>query len=188
MKKLVIFASGAGSNAANIMSYIKDSRELQVAAVFTNKAEAGVVERANEFNVPVITFTKEALFSDVVLNKIREISPDAIILAGFLLQVPEAIINAFPAKILNIHPALLPKYGGKGMYGMHVHNAVLTNKEQETGITIHEVDANYDEGKIIFQTSVAISDCTSAEEIARRVQELEHQHFPRVVSEFVLSR
>lgn len=185
MKRLLIFASGAGSNAARILSFFRNDPEAEVAAVFTNRAQAGVIGVAEEANVPVVVFSREALSDGRVLDKIREIDPHLIILSGFLLQVPEEIVSAFSGRIVNIHPALLPKYGGAGMYGMHVHKAVFENKEKESGITIHMVNEHYDEGKIVFQQSVDIADCLSPEEVASRVQSLEHEHFPEIIRQIL---
>lgn len=181
MKKLVLFASGAGSNADNIIRYFKDNAVAEVVAVFTNKQDAGVVEKAREHGIPVIVATKVDLENGNALSEVNRFRPDLIVLAGFLLKFPTDIIQAYPNKIINIHPALLPKYGGKGMYGMNVHNAILNNKDAETGISIHYVNENYDEGAIIFQEKVGVSDCDSPEQIAARVQKLEHEHFPLII-------
>lgn len=177
MKKIVIFASGNGSNAENIILHFNKNNSKNVVAIFTNNLHAKVLEKAKKHNVKTIIFNNEELSQGFVLNEINKIKPDLIILAGFLLKFPESIIKEFPNKIINIHPALLPKYGGKGMYGKHVHQAVLDNKEKETGISIHFVNENYDEGGIIFQKAVNIENCASAEEIANKVHELEHKHF-----------
>ncbi|RZJ68056.1 MAG: phosphoribosylglycinamide formyltransferase [Flavobacterium sp.] len=187
MKKLVLFASGSGSNAENIIRYFSKNPVAQVVAIFTNKAEAGVVQKAQNLNVPVVVVSKGDLSDGTALEKVNEFSPDLIVLAGFLLKFPSDIIAAYPNKVINIHPALLPKYGGKGMYGMNVHNAILTNKDSETGISIHFVNDHYDEGAIIFQEKVAVDDCTSAEEIAAKVQRLEHEHFPIVIEKLLQS-
>lgn len=181
MYKIVIFASGSGSNAEKIILHFKDNSSVNVLGVFSNKSDAKVLERASNLNVPDFVFNKEELNSDVVLNKLNEIKPDLIVLAGFLLKFPTAIIQAYPNKIINIHPALLPKYGGKGMYGMRVHQTVLESNDKETGISIHYVNEHYDEGAIIAQYSVNVENCTSAEEIAQKVHELEHKYFPVVV-------
>jgi phosphoribosylglycinamide formyltransferase 1 len=181
MYKVVIFASGSGSNAEKIILHFRDNASVNVVGVFSNKSDAKVLERASNLNVANFVFNKEELNSDVVLNKLNEIKPDLIVLAGFLLKFPSAIIQAYPNKIINIHPALLPKYGGKGMYGMRVHQTVLESNDKETGISIHYVNEHYDEGAIIAQYSVNVENCTSAEEIAQKVHELEHQYFPVVV-------
>jgi phosphoribosylglycinamide formyltransferase 1 len=181
MKNIVIFASGSGTNAENIVLQLKKSCQGNVVGIFTNNPNAKVIDRAKNLNVPVQVFSKSELSDGFVLEKINSLQPDLIVLAGFLLKFPESIINKYPNKIINIHPALLPKYGGKGMYGMHVHNAVLQNKDKETGITIHYVNENYDEGALIFQKSVKIEDCKTSEEIATKIHELEMEHFPKEI-------
>lgn len=181
MKRLVIFASGTGSNAENIMQFFDESPSVRVVAVFSNKATAGVLEKAEKFGVETIVFSKDELNDGSVCDEVNKINPDLIILAGFLLKFPDDIIAAYPGKIINIHPALLPKYGGKGMYGMNVHRAVRENGEAATGITIHYVDGHYDQGDIIFQRSVKLDGNESCEEISAKVQRLEHEHFPQVV-------
>lgn len=182
MKHLVIFASGAGSNAENIIDYFKEDSAARVVAVFTNNPKAGVIDRAKKYNVDTIIFSKEDLATGVVGNLLRNYEPTLIVLAGFLLKIPQNLINAYRGKIINIHPALLPKYGGKGMYGMNVHRAILANKEKETGISIHHVDEQYDSGDLIFQARVPTDDCATAEDIAQKVHDLEHEHFPRILS------
>lgn len=181
MKKIVLFASGNGSNAENIISHFKNTNQATVVAVFTNNLQAQVIERAKKHAVPAFVFNKTELLDATILKKLQEIQPDLIVLAGFLLKFPLDIITEFPNKVINIHPALLPNYGGKGMYGMNVHKAVLENKEKETGITVHYVNEHYDEGAFIFQQQVAIENCTTAEEIAHKIHELEMQHFPKVI-------
>ncbi|WP_396141722.1 phosphoribosylglycinamide formyltransferase [Flavobacterium sp.] len=181
MKNIVLFASGNGSNAEQIINYFKNSESVKIVAIFSNKADAKVLDRAKNHNIPSVVFSKAQLNEGFVLEKLQQFQPDLIVLAGFLLKFPESILKEYP-KVINIHPALLPKYGGKGMYGMHVHQAVLDNKEIETGITIHYVNENYDEGEFIFQKSVNIEDCKTAEEIAHKIHELEHQYFPEVIA------
>ena len=181
MKKIVVFASGSGTNAENIIQYFSKNGVGSVAAVFTNKANAGVIERAKKYNVPVEIFSKEDLLEGKVLQKLNDIAVDWIILAGFLLKFPENIVKVYPNRIINIHPALLPKYGGKGMYGMHIHKAIVDNKELETGITIHYVNENYDEGAIIFQENVVLSGKETAEDVAAKIHLLEQEHFPKVI-------
>jgi phosphoribosylglycinamide formyltransferase-1 len=185
MKNILIFASGTGSNAENIIQYFKNSSSISVVAVFSNNLNAKVIEKAKILNVPTVTFSKDELYDDFVIAKLNAFKPDLIVLAGFLWKFPEPIIAKYPNQIINIHPALLPKYGGKGMYGKYVHQAVLDNQETETGITIHFVNEQYDEGGIIFQKSVSISDCSSAEEIANKVHELEHRYFPEVIDQLL---
>ena len=187
MKKIVLFASGSGTNAENIILHFKKSRQANVVAVFCNNPKAKVLERAQKHHVTAVFFSKEDLKTEIFLQKLNKFQPDLIVLAGFLLQLPENIIQSYSNKIINIHPALLPKYGGKGMYGMNVHQSVLENKESETGITIHYVNEHYDEGKIIFQKSVGIKDCITAEEIAVKIHELEQQYFPEVIEKLITS-
>jgi phosphoribosylglycinamide formyltransferase 1 len=186
MKNIVIFASGSGTNAENIVLHLKKSCQGSVVAIFTNNPNAKVLDRAKNLNVPTQIFNKSELSDGFVLDKINLLKPDLIVLAGFLLKFPESIIKHYPNKIINIHPALLPKYGGKGMYGMRVHQAVLDNKEIETGITIHYVNENYDEGEFIFQKSVTVEDCNTAEEIADKIHVLEHRYFPEVIEKLLL--
>lgn len=181
MKKIVLFASGSGSNAEKIVLHFKDKAQAKVVEIFTNNPNAKVLDRAKKLQVPTQLFNRLELNEGKVLEQLQQIQPDLIVLAGFLWKFPEHIIAAYPNKVINIHPALLPNYGGKGMYGMHVHQAVLENKEKETGITIHYVNEHYDEGEFIFQKSVNIQDCLTAEEIADKIHVLEHQYFPEVI-------
>jgi phosphoribosylglycinamide formyltransferase-1 len=185
MKKILLFASGTGSNVENVIQYFKNSTDIIVIGVFTNNPNAKVLDKAKNHNVPTFIFNKEQLTDGFVTDKIAELKPDLIVLAGFLWKMPEQIVKAYPNKIINIHPALLPKYGGKGMYGMNVHNAILENKEKETGITIHYVNEHYDEGEFIFQQKVNIEDCVSAEEIANKVHVLEHLYFPKTIEKLL---
>lgn len=181
MKKIVLFASGSGSNAEKIVGYFKEKPLAKVVQIFTNNPVAKVLDRAKNLNVPAQIFNRQELNDGKVLEELNKIQPDLIVLAGFLWKFPESIIRAYPNKVINIHPALLPNYGGKGMYGMHVHQAVLDNKETETGITIHYVNEHYDEGEYIFQQAVNIEDCKTAAEIAEKIHVLEHQYFPEVI-------
>ena len=181
MKRIVIFASGNGTNAENLILHFNKKSNLNVVAVFVNNQHAKVLEKAKKNKINCVTFNKDELYGSFVLEKINEINPDIIILAGFLLKFPESIIKEYSNKIVNIHPALLPKYGGHGMYGNYVHQAILDNKEKETGITIHYVNENYDEGEIIFQKAVNIENCITTQEIAEKVHQLEHEFFPEVI-------
>lgn len=185
MKNIILFASGGGSNAEHIMQYFAQKEQYAIAAVFTNNPNAGVIERAKKHGIPVIIFSKEELNEGKVLYEVKKYNPSLIVLAGFLWKFPSDIIKEYPGKVINIHPALLPKYGGKGMYGIHVHRAVLENKDAESGITIHYVNDNYDEGNIIYQHTVAVSDCLTPEEVAQKVLALEHEHFSRVIEEIL---
>jgi phosphoribosylglycinamide formyltransferase-1 len=183
MKKILLFASGTGSNVENILKYFKNLHEIAIVSVFSNNPKAPVLAIAAEHNVPTYVFDKEALEGGAVLNQLNDLQPDLIVLAGFLWKMPASIVHSYPDKIINIHPALLPKYGGKGMYGMHVHRRILEEKERETGITIHYINEHYDEGAYILQQAVAIEDCTTAEEIAAKVHALEHLYFPQVIAQ-----
>ncbi|BDU24266.1 phosphoribosylglycinamide formyltransferase [Flavobacterium sp. GSB-24] len=181
MKKIIVFASGSGTNAENIIKYFSNSEIAKVVSVFTNNASAKVIDRAKNHQIPVEIFAKNELLERNVLQKIQKIDPDLIVLAGFLLKFPENIIEQYPNKIINIHPALLPKYGGKGMYGMHIHRAIVNNKEKETGISIHYVNENYDEGGIIFQANISLTDEDTPETVAEKIHELEQTHFPEII-------
>lgn len=185
MKKIVIFASGAGSNAERIILYFSKSENVKVEAVFCNNKKAGVIEKSEKLDVPVIIFAKEDLFDGCVLEKLNDFEPDLIVLAGFLLKFPKEIVEAYPDKIINIHPSLLPKYGGKGMYGMNIHQTVIENKETETGITIHYVNEEYDDGNIIFQQKIAVSEKDTPETIAENIHTLEHEFFPKVIEQLI---
>ncbi|CAG2535075.1 MULTISPECIES: phosphoribosylglycinamide formyltransferase [Maribacter] len=185
-KKIILFASGSGSNVENIANYFKLRKDVTICCVLTNKSDAKVIERCNRLGINALFFNRQAFSkSNFILDMLRSLEPDLIVLAGFLWKIPEAITNAFPNKIINIHPALLPKYGGKGMYGMHVHNAVKEAKETETGITIHYVNAHYDEGAIIQQVKTVVNPKDSPEEIASKVHLLEYEFFPKVIDELL---
>ena len=181
MKKIVVFASGSGTNAENIIKYFLNSSKAKVVSVFTNNPAAKVIERAAKLDLSSQIFSKQELNEGFLLQKINAFQPDLIVLAGFLLKVPQNLIDAYPNKIVNIHPALLPKFGGKGMYGMHIHEAVVANKETETGITIHYVNENYDEGAILFQAAVAVTPEDTPEDVAVKIHELEQKHFPIII-------
>jgi phosphoribosylglycinamide formyltransferase-1 len=187
MKKILIFASGSGSNAENIIQYFEKNNAGTVVAVFTNNSNAKVIERVKKFQVPAVIFSKDELNTGKTLQLISDFHPDLIVLAGFLLKFPENIIKEYPNRIINIHPALLPKFGGKGMYGMHIHNAVVENKEKETGITIHYVNENYDEGNIIFQKSILVLESDTPEDVAVKIQILEQNCFPEVIEQLLTS-
>ncbi|MBN7817055.1 phosphoribosylglycinamide formyltransferase [Algoriphagus pacificus] len=181
MKRLAILASGSGSNAEKIMEHFQTSAKAEVALVASNKADAYVLERAKKFEVPTFTFTRKEMDAGILLEKLQDENIDFVILAGFLLKIPVELTRAFPDRMVNIHPALLPKYGGKGMYGHFVHEAVKAAGEKETGITIHLVNENYDEGKIIFQAHTALNELDTPDSIAAKVHELEHKYFPKVI-------
>lgn len=185
-KRIVIFASGSGTNAERIIEYFQKKGDVEVALVLSNRQNAGVLQRAEKLNVPAQFFTKEELYSS---GKIRGLllsqNPDLIVLAGFLLKFPENILKDFENRVINIHPALLPKYGGKGMYGKFVHRAVVENNEAETGITVHYVNENYDEGAIISQKKVTLTNNETAESVAEKIQKLEHEWFPKIIEEIL---
>lgn len=186
MKRIVLFASGSGSNVENIFQYFSKNAKVSIAMVLTNKSNAKVIDRCNRLKISCLHFNKTAFYdTDCVLDILKQSNPDLIVLAGFLWKIPEKLTRNFPNKIINIHPALLPKYGGKGMYGMHVHNAVKANNEQETGITIHFVNENYDEGTMIKQIKVPLSSEDTAERIAQKVHELEYEYFPKVIDQLL---
>lgn len=187
MKKIAIFASGSGSNAENIINYFKGSDSVEVTLILTNNASAGVIERGKRLDVPVVVFSRNNFSkSDTVIRLLKNNETDWVILAGFLWLIPENLIRAFRGRIINIHPALLPKYGGKGMWGHHVHEAVVRNRESESGITIHHVNEHYDEGEIIFQATCPVTQEDTADSVAQKVHELEYRHFPAVIEAEIL--
>lgn len=189
MKRIVVFASGSGTNAENLITYFNKSDRASVVLVLTNNPQAKVLERAKRLNVNAQSFNKIAFTeTDDVLNILRFSNPDLIVLAGFLWKFPEKILDEFPNKVINIHPALLPKHGGKGMYGMHVHETIVKNKEPETGITIHYVNEHYDEGAIIFQTKCNVDPKDSAVDVANKIHQLEMEHFPKVVESLLFPK
>lgn len=187
-KRIVIFASGSGTNAQNVIQYFQKGEVAEVVLVLTNKKDAKVIDRAKNLNVQSFFFNKSELIDEKgVLQVLKDINPDLIVLAGFLLKFPESIIANFHNRVINLHPALLPKYGGKGMYGHHVHEAVVENGERETGITIHFVNENYDEGKIIFQKSTPLSSEDTPETVAEKIHQLEYKYFPKVIESLLRS-
>ena len=186
MKRIVLLASGSGSNVENIVQYFQGNPKINIAAVMANKRDAMVLDRCQRLKIPALYFNRYALYdSDVVTTTIKALAPDLIVLAGFLWIIPAALVKAFPDRIINIHPALLPKYGGKGMYGMKVHSAVVESGDKESGITIHYVNEHYDEGAIIRQVHTAIDPGETAEEVANKVHALEYIHYPRVIEELL---
>jgi phosphoribosylglycinamide formyltransferase-1 len=184
MKKVALLASGSGSNVENIVRYFQNNREL-VFFVLSNNKDAYVHERAKMLHLPSHTVDRSGFESGEALKFLQNEHTDFIVLAGFLLKIPGNILSVYSGKIINIHPALLPKYGGKGMYGHHVHEAVVAAKETESGITIHYVNENYDEGQIIFQAKCEILPTDSPEEVAKKVHLLEYRHFPKVIEQIV---
>ena len=187
MKKLAIFGSGAGSNAENICVYFNNSSDIKVVMMCTNRKDAFIVERAKKLKIPMVFTSKTELENFDDLAKILEkYQVDYIILAGFLLKIPSKMIEQYPNKIINIHPALLPKYGGKGMYGENIYKAVLENKETQTGITIHLVNQNYDEGKIIKQYACDVSKNENLSSLESKIHKLEFSNFPQTLEKYIL--
>jgi phosphoribosylglycinamide formyltransferase-1 len=186
LKNLVIFASGSGSNAEKIFEYFKDSTEVLITHIFSNNLEAGVISRAERLAIPCTIFTRSEYKDGTLLKKIQSLNTDWVILAGFLWLIPSDFIQAYPQRIINLHPALLPKFGGKGMYGQFVHEAVVAAGEKESGITIHFVNEHYDDGGIIFQSSFVVDPRDTAEDVAKKGQVLEHRDFPKVIGNLVL--
>jgi phosphoribosylglycinamide formyltransferase-1 len=186
MNRIAIFASGAGSNAREIVRYFDGHPDIRVSLVACNKPGAGVLGIAASAGIPVLMIEKETFFrGDAYVQALRAAGIDYIVLAGFLWKIPERLVQAYAGRLINIHPALLPKYGGKGMYGAHVHEAVIQNREAESGITIHEVDELYDHGQPIFQARVPIAPDDTPESLAGKIHALEHAHYPRVIEEWI---
>lgn len=186
MKKIVLFASGSGTNVENIYNYILDNKDIQIKKVYCNNPQAFVIKRCENLGLPCRVFNRDDFYkTGALLDDLIQIDPDLIVLAGFLWLIPTSLVRTFSEKIINIHPALLPKFGGKGMYGLHVHKAVVDQKESETGITIHHVNEHYDEGNAIFQAKCMVEPTDSAEDVAQKVHRLEYEHFPRVICELL---
>jgi phosphoribosylglycinamide formyltransferase-1 len=188
MKQIAIFASGTGSNARNIIKYFQGRNDIHVACIICNNPKAKVAEVAEEHHLPFHLINRNDLFeTEQVLQLLKEYNIELIVLAGFLWKIPEYLLASYPKKIINIHPALLPKYGGAGMYGMHVHEAVLKAKEKETGITIHFLNEHYDEGEIILQKKVNIDENDTPDSIAQKVHALEFEWFPKTIDNILNS-
>ncbi|CAG5068241.1 Phosphoribosylglycinamide formyltransferase [Dyadobacter sp. CECT 9623] len=186
MKRIAIFASGSGTNAENISEYFADREDVEVSLIFTNNPMAGVIKRACRLQIPVVFFDKKTFYETGKIPQILQNERiDLVVLAGFMMLVPVPLVAAFPNKIINIHPALLPKYGGKGMYGHFVHEAVVQAGEKESGITIHYVNEHYDEGNIIFQATCDLDPADNASAVATRIHALEYEHYPRVIDELL---
>ena len=185
-KRIAIFASGSGSNAQKIMEYFKKHQDAEIAIVLTNNPEAYVLQRADNFEIPSHIFDKHEFYkTDDIVKLLKNLQIDLIVLAGFLWLIPENLLKAFPNKIINIHPALLPKYGGKGMYGDKVHQAILDAGEEESGITIHFINEHFDEGESIHQSRFKIEKDDDLEMIKFKGQQLEHLHYPKVVEQLL---
>jgi phosphoribosylglycinamide formyltransferase-1 len=185
-KNIAIFASGEGTNAQSIINHFKTSPTVKVALIVSNKPTANVLNRAEKEGIPTLLIDKKDFFeTNIVIEKLKAANIDFIVLAGFLWMIPKNLIAAFPNKIINIHPALLPKFGGKGMYGSNVHKAVVENKEKESGITIHYVNEHYDEGEIIAQHKCVLSENETAESLAEKIHKLEHAFFPKAIEKII---
>lgn len=188
MKRIAIFASGRGSNARRLVEHFAESKDAKIALIASNKEDAPVLEMALKNNIPTLTFGKKKFNSkESILFQLELMKIDFIVLAGFLWLVPKVLIEHFPKKIINLHPALLPKFGGKGMYGMRVHEAVRTANEPETGITIHYVNEHYDEGDIIFQAKCQVEATDTPQDIAKKIHEIEHKYLPIITEKLVSS-
>ena len=186
LKRIAIFASGSGSNAQRIMEHFKRHKEMEVAIVLSNRADSYVLQRADNFEIPTHVFSKEELYdSATILKLLKNLNIDIIVLAGFLWLIPENIIRQYPKRIINIHPALLPKYGGKGMYGDIIHETVIAHHDHETGITIHYVNETFDEGEIIYQNKCLVENTDTTEKLAYKVHQLEHLHYPRIIEDLL---
>ena len=187
MINMVIFASGEGSNAERLMEYFSAHPEARITWIITNREKAGVVQRAKKFRKGIQFITSETLneMSEQLVEFLRVEKTDLILLAGFLLKIPSAMVSAFPNRIINLHPSLLPEYGGKGMYGVHVHRAVIENKEKVSGITIHLVNDEYDKGEILLQQSCSLVNGETQESLAEKIKQLEHIHYPIAVEQYL---
>jgi phosphoribosylglycinamide formyltransferase-1 len=187
-QRVAIFASGNGSNAEEIIKYFQDHSSIEVVLLLSNNPQAKALERASKFNIPVRIFDKTQFRdSDEVILWLKEFQVTHIVLAGFLWLIPKNLIQVFPKRIINVHPALLPKFGGKGMYGIKVHEAVKLSGAKETGITIHSIDENYDEGEVLFQTSCEVLLTDTPQQIAAKVNQLEYKHYPEVIEQWIIS-
>jgi phosphoribosylglycinamide formyltransferase-1 len=186
MKNIAIFASGSGSNAQRIIEYFDNKGVVSTKMLLCNKKDAYVLERVKLLNVPSLVFTRDDFYnSNKIIDLLKTLEIDLVVLAGFLWLLPENLVKAFPGRIINIHPALLPKYGGKGMYGHFVHEAVVANHEKESGITIHYVNEHYDKGDIIFQAKCQITAVDTPDSLAEKIHALEFEHFPKVIEKIL---
>lgn len=189
MINIAIFASGSGTNAENITRYFANSKDIKVAVVLSNNRKVGVHDRVNKLGIPSFVFSRDEFIAGTpVLEKLAEYKIDFIILAGFMNKISDPLLKAYPNKIINIHPALLPKHGGKGMFGMHVHNAVVADGDKESGITIHYINENYDEGAVIFQASCPVLPTDTPDDVAAKVHALEYEHYPQVIEKLLTTK
>ncbi len=186
MNKIAIFASGSGTNAENLINFFKGNKKIEISYIFSNNKNAYVIQRAKNHDIKHYIFSRTEFYNTTnILQILQNNNIDFIVLAGFLWLIPDYLIKSYPDRIINIHPALLPKYGGKGMYGMNVHKAVIENNEKETGITIHYINNEYDKGNIIFQAKCPVNKDDTAETIAKKVHALEYEHFPKIVKKII---
>ena len=185
IKKIVVFASGSGSNAIKIYEYFQKNQSVNIEAIYCNKKSAPVIQKFQNIGIKTIVFEKDKLQDGGVLKTLLNLNPRLIILAGFLLKMPEEIISNFENRIINIHPALLPSYGGKGMYGINIHRSVVENSELFSGLTIHYVNKDYDKGAIIFQEKVELSKNETAETLSKKILKLEHLHYPCIIEKLL---
>ena len=186
-KNIVVFASGSGSNAVKIYEYFSGLNNVNIASLYCNNPNAKVLERFKSFNIDTVLFSKDDLKSNTILNSLKKVNPDLIVLAGFLLKIPKDITNFFKNKIINIHPALLPLYGGKGMYGENIHKAVIKNKDKMSGLTIHYVNDKYDDGAIIFQKTIRIEPCETPLSLSKKILDQEHINYPVEIEKLLTS-
>ena len=186
-KNIVVFASGSGSNAVKIYEYFSDLNNVNIASLYCNNPNAKVLERFKSFNIDTVLFSKNDLKSNTILNSLKKVNPDLIVLAGFLLKIPKNITSFFKNKIINIHPALLPLYGGKGMYGENIHKAVIKNKDKMSGLTIHYVNDKYDDGAIIFQKTIRIEPSETPLSLSKKILDQEHINYPVEIEKLLTS-
>jgi phosphoribosylglycinamide formyltransferase-1 len=184
-KKVIIFASGSGSNALKIFEYFKNNQNVIIDSIYCNNPRANVINIFQKLNIKTVLFNKKEFYESTFLETIRNTNPDLIVLAGFLLKIPEKIVSAFENRIINIHPSLLPKYGGKGMYGLNIHKEVILNKEKLSGFTIHYVNQEYDKGAVIFQKKIKINEKETPESLSSKVLKLEHENYPLIIEKIL---
>lgn len=184
-KKVIIFASGSGSNALKIFEYFKNNQNIIIDSIYCNNPRANVINVFQKLSIKTVLFNKKELYESTFLETITNTNPDLIVLAGFLLKIPEKMVYAFENRIINIHPSLLPKYGGKGMYGLNIHKEVLLNKEKFSGLTIHYVNKEYDKGAVIFQKKIKINEKETPESLSSKVLKLEHENYPLIIEKIL---
>ncbi|RZP06293.1 MAG: phosphoribosylglycinamide formyltransferase [Flavobacteriales bacterium] len=184
-KKVIIFASGSGSNALKIFEYFNNNQNVIIDSIYCNNPRANVINIFQKLNIKTVLFNKKEFYESTFLETIRNTNPDLIVLAGFLLKIPEKIVSAFENRIINIHPSLLPKYGGKGMYGLNIHKEVILNKEKLSGFTIHYVNQEYDKGAVIFQKKIKINEKETPESLSSKVLKLEHENYPLIIEKIL---